>query len=1050
MKTGFNKIWLAIVLLAFTLPAFAVGSIIAATVFNLAVGSITYAVVAFAINMVVSTVISKALFSPNQPSFGSGAGESPNPGNRQQVPPATDNKVPVVYGYAFVGGIITDLIISNNNQTLLYCLTLSEVTNTNEGQTPDAISFGDIYYAGKRVFFEPDGHTVDFLLDDSTGVADTSVKGKIKIYLYSNGCATPYNSTLTANQVTVNVGGTYSWNGDVQMTNCAFALIVLTYSVSANIRGISQTKFEVINSRYMTGDCIYDYLVNTRYGAALPASQIDTASLADLTAYSNQAITYTTYSGETATKNRFQFNGTVDTTRTIMANLQDMASCSDSLIRYNEITGKWGVIVQKPTYTVAMDLNDSNIVSAISITPLDLSSSYNVIEVKFPDDTNQDAFNAVTFDLAQIEPDLLFPNEPVNKQSVALPFTNNDITAQLIAIRMLKSAREDLQLQFSIGFTGLQLEAGDIVTVTNANYGWNLKPFRIVKLTQSFKDDGQILVNLTVTEFNSQVYDDGSITSFVPSDNTSIGSPSTFGILYVPEIQSQYPTAVTPYFNVQVQTAPNGITQYAELWYSAYENPTDTQIMFLGTSEIQSNGTPWLPSTILPLIQVTEIPSGTWYFFVRMMNSLGSSPFSSASLPFIWQPRTFSYSQQFLGVAYADDEIGTGFSLIPTNKLYYGIRSQADTTISTDAGDYTWYLADPSFGTNKYLIYRSNSARKASFATGFAANAAGTGAFVPTQANLFDPTTWSALNIGFNTIDLDLRTGQLLSTGTTTTGTGELIINNTPDGQIITSLNPFLNFGTGIFTFTTSPSTITIDRYGRVIGFVAPDDFFFTKQYFTATAGQTVFTPVPRQADYINGQDWVFRNGVMLKPTTDYTETVSAVTMNTGVEAGDVITIISYRSRVGVLSTYPSFTRNYATLTNATSYTASGFTLNSGYELLFLNGVALTDQDYDILGQSIVNFPNTVNGELLVLQWSANNLGLPNGNPINVAINTIEGQSTYPFNFDVSAFNLYRNGLLLELTADYTTATLEYTLNNVPLTTATVLLQQTFARTGSA
>ena len=1049
MKTGFNKIWLAVTLLLCTVPAFAIGSIIASAVFNLVAGEIMYAVVAFAINMVVSTVISKAFFSPDQPAFGP-AGEAPNPGNRQQVPPATDNKIPVVYGSAYVGGIITDLIISNNNQTLLYCLTLAEVTNSNADQTPDTISFGNIYYGGKRVVFDGTGYTVASLIDESTGLADTSVAGKIKIYLYRNGSSQPTNSTLSAQQVTLNVGGTYYWTGSMQMPNCAFALVVLTYSVSANIRGINQTKFQVINSRSSTGDCIYDYLINTRYGAALPESQIDTTSLAALTTYSNEVITYTPYSGGSATQSRFKFNGTLDTTRTIMANLQDMAACSDSLIRYNEITAKWGVIVQKPTYTVAMALNDSNITSAITISPLDIASTFNVIEIKFPDVTNQDAFNSVNFDLAQIEPSLLFPNEPVNKQAVALPFSNNDITAQLIAIRMLKSAREDLQLQLSIGYTGLQLEAGDIVTVTNANYGWDAKPFRIVKSTQSFKDDGQITVGLTLTEFNSTIYDDAAITGFTPADNTSIGSPLTFGTIPAPEILSSYPTNVVPYFNVQITTSSAGTIQYAELWYSAYELPTESQYIFLGTSEVQSNGTPWALSTALPTIQVTSIPSGQWYFFSRMVNSIGSSPFSAASDVFIWRPRTFSYDQQYLGIAYADDAIGTGFSLSPTNKSYYGLRSQIDTTISTQPHEYAWYLAEPTFGTNKYLIYTNRGSRKFSFGSGFAAPAGGTGAFVPSQANLFDPSIWAALQNGINYIDLDIRTGQLLGTATTTTGTGELKTTNTPDGQLIASLNPYLDFGTGNYTYTVNPTTITIDIYGRVIGFEAADDFFFTKQYFTATSGQTVFTPSARQPDYINGQDWVFRNGVLLKPTDDYTETVSAVTLNTGAITGDVITIISYRSRVGIVTTYESFTRNYVTLTNATSYTASGFTLNSGYEFLFLNGVALTDQDYDIVNQTILNFPNTISGELLVLQWSQNNLGLPNGNPVNIAINTIIGTSTYPFNFDVSAFNLYRNGLMMELTADYITGTGEYTLTDTPNTVSTILLQQTFARTGSA
>jgi len=110
-----------------------------------------------------------------------------------------------------------------------------------------------------------------------------------------------------------------------------------------------------------------------------------------------------------------------------------MATCCDCLIKYNEITAKWGVIVQEPDYVTVMDITDSNMISSISITPLDIAASYNVIECKFPDETNQDAFNSSTFDLAEIDPSLLYPNEPVNKVSLSLPLVNNDVQAQYIA-----------------------------------------------------------------------------------------------------------------------------------------------------------------------------------------------------------------------------------------------------------------------------------------------------------------------------------------------------------------------------------------------------------------------------------------------------------------------------------------------------------------------------------------------------------------------------------------------------------------------------------------
>jgi len=1049
MKFGFNKYVVGAVLLGVALPALAMpGTVIATYLFGAAAaGTFAFAATAFAINLVASYVIAKALQPNTNLDLSS---QSPDPGNRQQLPPATNNKLPVVYGSAFVGGIVVDMNITTNNQNIYYVIALSEVTSTNDDQTPDTFTFGDIYWGGKKVFFKPNGYTVDSLQDQSTGTLDFGVSNKINIYLYRNGSFQPTNNPFSAVQVMSAAGLTYTWNNSKQMSNTAFAIVHLQYSQTANIRGLEQTRFQITNSRSAPGDCFYDYLINTRYGASIPESQIDLTSLDALNTYSAQTVTYAPYTGGSATISRFRFDGAVDTSRSIMSNLQDMASSCDSLLKYNEITAKWGIIVQSPTYTTAMNINDSNIVSAIQVNPLDLASSFNVAELKFANSTEQDSFDTVIIDLQEVAPELLFPNEPVNKQSVGIPFVNNNVRAQLIANRLLKAAREDLQVQCSLGFVGLQLEAGDIVSFTNANYGWTNKLFRLNRVTETYEDTGNVIVNLTMTEFNPTVYDDASVTQFTPADNSGLGDPTFFGTVPAPVVAAQYPTATNPYFLVNVTSSSSGITQYAELWYSAFANPTSEQRIFIGTTAVQSSGIPYDINTLMPQIEVAGIPAGTWYFFSRMVNSLASSTFSAASSAFAWKPRTFQFSDRYITVVYGDSVTGTNLSLSPTGKTYYGLRNQDNTVVSTSASDYTWYLADPNFGTEIFLCYANRTSRKFSFATGFADYAGGSGQFVPTQASIFDPSLWTALNIGSNVIDLDLRTGQLIETGTTTVGTGEIAVTNNENGKLVASLQPFLDFGPGVYQYTGSAATLTIDIFGRVVGFSAPDNFYYTRDEFVATSGQTVFTPTTRVAGYITGQDLVFRNGVLLKPTDDYTETSTTVTLNVGAIVNDVITIISFRSVSGSSTVYASFTRNYVTLTNASFYTASGFTINSGFENLFLNGLSLTDQDFDLIGQTLQTFPNVVTGELLVLQWEPNNLGVPNGSPVNVSINTTVGQPTYSFSLDPNAFNLYMNGTLLDSGSDYTTATNQYTLAVTPITSDSIMQQQTFARTGAA
>jgi hypothetical protein len=1030
---------------------YAGGFIVTALVSKAFAATFVGQMIAFAINMVASSIISK-VFAPSVPGQENFNAQQPNPGNRQQIPPAGSNKLPVVYGTAYLGGIITDMSISDDNQDIYWVFSLCEVTNTETGGIPDTISFGNIYWGGKLVNFNANGYSVDSLTDESTGETQ-NISGNMDIYLYKNGSGTPVNSTVSAVTVMSASNLVFKWTSVKEMSNCAFAIIHLKYNQDRALTGLNQTRFQVTNSRKAPGSCFLDYLSSERYGAAIPLANINSTSLTALNAYSAAYFSYTNYSGGTSYQPRFEFNGSLDTNLKIMQNIQAMADCCDCLVKYNEITGQWGVVTQTPSYSVVMDINNTNMVNGLTVSPIDLNNSFNVIEVKFPDGSAKDSFNSATFDLATIAPTLLFNNEPVNKQSVNLYLTNNNVTAQYLANRMLEAAREDLQIQCEINFIGLELEAGDIVTVTNANYGWVAKLFRINKVIQKFSDDGKVTASLYLMEYNPQVYDDRNITEFTPAPNTGIGSPITFGTIPAPSIVNAIPTSVNPAFSVRATSSSAGITQYAEIWYSAYSSPTASQRIFAGTTAIQSNGTPYTINEVLPDVELFAIPQGDWYFFSRMVNQLATSDFSPASTVYKWRPSTFQFTQKYITVAYADTITGTGLSFSPTGKTYYGLHNQNTTTPSTSASEYTWYLADPTFGTTYYLAYSNRTGRKMSFDTALADYAAGSAAFVPTVTNLFDPTIWSALPNGVNVIDLDMRTGQLITTGTTSVGTGEIGITNSPDGKMVAQLQQFLNFGPGVYTYTGSAATLTIDIYGRVVGFTTPDNFYMTIDTFTATSSQTVFTPTTRDtgADgFITGQDLVFRNGVLFNPTSDYTENATTVTLNTGADTGDIITIMSFRSvSTSTGNSYASFTRNIIDVTGASSITP-GFTLTSGYELLFINGTVMPDTDYDIIGGNITNFPGSMTGKMTVIQWEENNLGVPNGTPVNISINTVVGSTTYAFSNTTGALNLFMNGLLLKLGTDYTSTTSDFTLTNSPTTTLNTISQQTFARAGAA
>jgi len=197
-------------------------------------------------------------------------------GVRLQVPPAADNKIPVLYGAGYFGGIITDAVMTNTNKTMYYCLTLCEKTgNKLSDNNPSEFTFKDIYWNDQRIVFNADGITANYTVDRS-GIVDTSISNNVKVWCYKNGSANPatlenYTSTNTSTAYTIMPG----WSTSTHVMNqLAFAIVQVNYNRDKNITGIGNMLFHVENNMKLPGDCLYDYMTNTRYGAGIDPAEI--------------------------------------------------------------------------------------------------------------------------------------------------------------------------------------------------------------------------------------------------------------------------------------------------------------------------------------------------------------------------------------------------------------------------------------------------------------------------------------------------------------------------------------------------------------------------------------------------------------------------------------------------------------------------------------------------------------------------------------------------------------------------------------------------------
>ena len=197
-----------------------------------------------------------------------------DPGVRLQYNPDPNAKIPVVYGRASLGGIITDAQLTNNNGTMFYCITLCEKTGVKlSDSAQSSFTFRNIYWDDCALNFASDGITVSSWVDRE-GTVNTDVAGKIRVYCY-NGSSTagvvpyPYSGTVP-NAYTVMPG----WTANHTMTDLIFAIVRVDYNATANIKGLGDLKFDIENSMTQPGDCLYDYMTNTRYGAGITSTGI--------------------------------------------------------------------------------------------------------------------------------------------------------------------------------------------------------------------------------------------------------------------------------------------------------------------------------------------------------------------------------------------------------------------------------------------------------------------------------------------------------------------------------------------------------------------------------------------------------------------------------------------------------------------------------------------------------------------------------------------------------------------------------------------------------
>jgi hypothetical protein len=600
-----------------------------------ALGSVGVAVASFAVSYALTQVIARA-FKPNAQT---GTNQSIDNGVRLQGPPSNSNSIPVVYGDAYLGGIFTDAVLTTNQKTMYYVMTVSAIS-------PNGQFFFDttkFYYSDRLITFDTTDLTKVVSLTDGAGNVDTKINGNLYIALYTSTQAGVITSLNGAPAPSTYMGGAdiaaaQRWpSTGRQMNGLAFAIVKLNYSREAQTTQMQALTFRAQHYLNGTGvakpgDVWYDYMTNETYGAAMDTTIVDTTQVTALNAYSDALISYIPSGGGSASQPRYRINGVLDTGLDCLQNIDRIMSACDSWTQYNATTGKWAIVINKAEAT-SFAFNDSNIMSDIRVSSYDLTSSINQIQASFPNKLNRDQIDYVYLETPS---GLLYPNEPVNKLSITLDMVNDSVQAQYLANRQLEQAREDLIVTFSTPYPGIQVDAGDVVSVTNADYGWTDKLFRVMKVTEQSQGVGDLSATVDLIEYNAAVYDDVSITAYAPSPNSNLANPSYFSVLAAPTVSNQLPTATVPSFDVTIYIPATGRVTMFTLFYTTVATPSAGDWLVYG-SQSSSTSNAYTPSTNFTFTNI-QMPTGTYYFAYKVQNEISASLLSAASTALVWSP----------------------------------------------------------------------------------------------------------------------------------------------------------------------------------------------------------------------------------------------------------------------------------------------------------------------------------------------------------------------------------------------------------------------------
>jgi hypothetical protein len=584
---------------------------------------------AFAVSVVATGLAMVTSRLINGSGRGGGGGGNQDQGVRIQLPPATENKVPVVYGRAFQQAVVTDAVlttITDTNDTMTYVLTLSEKTSTS------TFTCGGVYWNDQKLIFGADGYTVESSIP-ADGSTSTVLAGLVKVWMFDGNSTN--NISIDGGAVpTDNAYDLMNTTSTYNMSDLIFAVVRLTYTPDKGVTGLPTMSFDITNSISNPADVWYDYMRSERYGGGFSDSDLDLTSVSRMRTLSNTVPPnqFQNNGSTPLTQPRYQINGVINTGDTLKNNLDRINVSSASWTTFDHKSGKWKIIANT-TGTAVMNFNDDNIIGEITLTATNLEDLFNSAEVAY---ANRGTKDQTDYYKVEIDPTQMNDLEPVNIMRMRAEMVNNKVHAGRIGNIELQQSRLDLVITFTADYSALQVEAGDIISVTNPIYDFNSKLFRVTRVRETEGEDGSLAAEISALEYSAAVYDDLVLND---GDTKPVSGIPVYGNIPAPSapIPGIVSTA-TDVFSLTTTIAPTSGSVDQLQWF--FSTSSSTGFVYL-TNEIPGVGYYNAGQTIVDS-NVSIATANTYYFKCRAGQGSRFSDLSAVSSPgFYWNPADY-------------------------------------------------------------------------------------------------------------------------------------------------------------------------------------------------------------------------------------------------------------------------------------------------------------------------------------------------------------------------------------------------------------------------